>query len=355
MKFNKTITKEQVELIKKLKIIEIEKNRYVICLKFVPDELLRATIELCRNSVTLHMRIEPKDIKRLQNMGIKLNAQEFNTYFYCEYVSEAPINVLEEYGIQSILVGARGNFHEERMGIKKYSIIYNKLMNLVKDIDFNMSDEEKFKIIYKRLSDMLDYDYETIGKNRIYSLENRNKSRNLENAVLLNRTVCVGFAEILKQTLSLVDIKCLICYSLEDKEGVSHAYNIVMLNGKWYNTDLTWDYLNVRKSKRPQYCLKSDMDFTDCDDEHDKIYHVPDDISTPKCYESLDIFREYKQKGKIINLLRKIIEKLLKKPRRNTERNISNLNRKFRESVRVIPTKKEKKKEMKEKEYELLK
>ena len=306
----KFVTESQTDLIKRLKIIKVRDKEYVIQLKKVPDEDLTALIEIARNAKILFLRIEPEDIPRLEAKHIFLNAEEFNSYFYCSTIAEAPIELLEKYGIQRILVGSKNNESARKMGIETYRNIYAQLKAIVADIPSSQREERKFRKVYERLANRMEYDYEAIRPGTTYAKENENSCRNLENAVLKNKAVCVGFAETLKQTLSLIGIESILVYSVEDKDGGSHAYNLVKLHDQWYNADLTWDYKCIRKKLRPRFCLKSDKDFTSCE-EKDKIFHIPEDITTPKCERSIEVFKDYKEEGQFIRkVLRGLIHKI---------------------------------------------
>jgi hypothetical protein len=64
---------------------------------------------------------------------------------------------------------------------------------------------------------------------------------------------CVGYAHAVQYLLDRVGINSMVITGITDK-GASHAWNILDLNGDWYNYDVTWDdpvfetpnYKNVR-------------------------------------------------------------------------------------------------------------
>ena len=310
MREKKRITKSQVDLLRKLKVIKVNDEKYVIQIKKVPDEYLEPLIEIAKDAQILFLRIEPEDIPRLVAKQITLDAEHFNSYFYCSTIAEAPIELLERYGMQSILVGAKNNANVRTMEIETYRSIYQQIKALVSDIPKEEKDVKKFRIIYERLANRLDYDYEAIKEGSAYAEENSDVCRNLENAVLRNKAVCTGFAETLRQTLSLVGIGANIIHSLESKDGNLHAYNLVRIEGKWYNADLTWDYRSIRKKIRPSFCLKSDEDFKKCD-EKDKVFHIPEDITTPKCEESMEVFQDFRKQDFFLQrTIRKVIQKI---------------------------------------------
>lgn len=195
--------------------------------------------------------------------------------------------------MRGVLVGEEENKAARVIDCIKYGFIYTKLKMLVKDISGKLPDVDRFKKVYTRLAYMIDYDEEVVDRSSEYSRENRRPARNMENAVLLNKAVCLGFAETLKQALSLVGIKSRVIKSMYNDEGQGHAYNLVDIDGTWYNADLTWDYQFIRRSIRPKFCLKSDRDFFKCD-FLDRPNHRPDldKNKVPKCNKSLEIYPE---------------------------------------------------------------
>lgn len=299
------ISKEQQELMDKLNIIKINENEYLLPLELVQEELIADCIKLCSIDNRITLLVEPKNVKKIKD--VKTMLEQINICFMCDNISQAPMKLMEEYHVKYVIVGNSENKSVKKMSIDKYRMIYNTIYDIVKDIiPLRLKEKERFKEVYKRLAERMEYDSEALEDNE-YGMRNNHKSRNLENAVLLNKTLCLGFAETLKQTLSLVNIKSIICYSIRGDKGFAHAYNIVRIDNRWYNTDLTLDYINIRQRKRPKYCLKSDKDFLDCSPENIP-YHTPKDSNVPKCKKSLRIFTEYKRnrKNKIRTLLKKL-------------------------------------------------
>lgn len=286
------------------------KNGPVIVLSKVPTEGLQEVIEACRNEEGISIEVNFDDIKRLKGLGIVLNRQEFNAFFHCQTINEAPPSFLARNGIRAILVGDSENKTVEIMDGMKYGFIYTKLKSLVRDIGRNLPEAEKFKEVYTRLAYMLDYDGQILERGSQYSKENRKASRNLENAVLLNKAVCLGYAETLKQTLSLLGIKSRVVRSMYNEDGQGHAYNVVRINGEWYNADLTWDYSNIRRGIRPRYCLKSDRDFLKCD-VFDRPNHKPGQTRNkiPRCRKSLEIYTELEPTPNLVERLNTRVRK----------------------------------------------
>lgn len=222
-----------------------------------------------------------------------MNMKNDDMVLNVDTIAEIDDEIIDKFGIKSVVIGLKENNFAEELSINKYKKIREILDQVVKGIDNNLKDKEKFEIVYTRLANMISYDYEAAENDTEYSKENINRSRNLENGVLLGKCVCVGYAEILKQTLSLVDIESHLIVSQEDKD-TSHAYNIVKIDGKYYNTDLTWDYGYIRAGISPEWCLKSDEDFSK---GNTNLMHMPEKEVKWSCGESyINSYPEQKKK-----------------------------------------------------------
>ncbi len=96
---------------------------------------------------------------------------------------------------------------------------------------------------------------------------------------LINRSsVCQGYAQLTYRMMQEAGIDCRIITGIG--KGVSHAWNIVRLNDKWYNIDCTWDD-PISSDNVPHlehnYFLKSESDFGEHirDEEFNTdIFHV---------------------------------------------------------------------------------
>lgn len=134
----------------------------------------------------------------------------------------------------------------------EYIYIRDTLDRVVTGINPADSDLDKFTTIYTRLADSISYDHDAIRHDdktsALYYSRRMNECRNLKEGIIEGKTVCAGYADILRNALSLVGIRSRLvtgnCETGNDNTG--HAWNQVEIkdehgNGKWYNTDLTWD------------------------------------------------------------------------------------------------------------------
>lgn len=92
----------------------------------------------------------------------------------------------------------------------------------------------KIKQVHDYLIDTIEYDSET----------DSDISHSIYGALINKYAVCDGYAKAFKFILDNIGISCVeICGIAQNSSGVteSHAWNDVLLDGKWYAIDVTWD------------------------------------------------------------------------------------------------------------------
>lgn len=138
------------------------------------------------------------------------------------------------------------------------------------EIGSKSTDYDKLKAIYDWICSNVEYDYD--------HLDNSNyKLQFTAYAALVNKTaVCQGYANLLYRMLleSGVDCRMITCTEYTGGEGGNHAWNIVKINGKWYNVDCTWDATIKQREYQYQYFLKSGSSF---DTDHKRDYEYSTD------------------------------------------------------------------------------
>lgn len=114
-------------------------------------------------------------------------------------------------------------------------------------------DYTKILSIYTFICDTVSYDYENL-ENESYT-----DKFTAETALRDGKAVCQGYALLLYYMLLSVGIDCRIIAGYDAETGGAHAWNIVQLDGAYYNLDSTWDagYYDY------WYFLKSPAAFTD--------------------------------------------------------------------------------------------
>lgn len=112
----------------------------------------------------------------------------------------------------------------------------SKILNIKRSISnwLEGNDVDKIKQIHDYLVDNLEYD-STFSNPNIY---------NLYGAIVNNSTVCEGYAKAFKYLLDSEGIPCIVvCGIAQNSKGEieNHAWNDVLIDGKWYAVDVTWD------------------------------------------------------------------------------------------------------------------
>lgn len=176
--------------------------------------------------------------------------------------------------------------------ISTYVEVRRKLEELVHGIDFNLPDKDKLAQVYTRIGKNIVYDtmaaYPNTSEEKQYAKMQKTNCRNLKNGLLQGKCVCAGYADILRNALSLVGIESLYVSGIA-KEG--HAWNKVKLDGEWYNVDVTWDSPHIREGQAPEYCLKSDD--TIRKSEGKSNFEGPVCISDISQEEIINMFKSY--------------------------------------------------------------
>ena len=122
------------------------------------------------------------------------------------------------------------------------------------DIDCCSSDLEKVEAIYDYVYSHVKYD--SIHKSSEYHLKSTAYAA-LERGI----AGCQGYAVAMYRLLEEAGVDCRVITGMAEYEGESefHAWNIVEVDGTYYNLDITWD---CRLGER-EYFLKGQETFTD--------------------------------------------------------------------------------------------
>lgn len=107
-----------------------------------------------------------------------------------------------------------------------------------KVITAGMTDAEKVKAVHDYLVLNCAYDYENLLRGTIPSV-----SYTAKGALLKKKAVCQGYAESFKLLMDMAGIPCKMVTGTADNGSgyAGHAWNMVKVDGKWYQIDVTWD------------------------------------------------------------------------------------------------------------------
>lgn len=146
--------------------------------------------------------------------------------------------------------------------------LYDKVSEILNQIiKPGMTDYEKELAIHDYIVVHCEYGYIDTSKDYAYRSYG---------ALVQNKAVCNGYAEAMALLMSCVGIENQIVTGTADNE--LHAWNQVCLDGKWYQTDATWDdplpdrgvfagheYFNVTDEIMEMRHTWSQEDFPSCD------------------------------------------------------------------------------------------
>ena len=188
------------------------------------------------------------NILKLINSGSKV--------IYLNNISEFREDCLNENDIVIIKSQDRINYNDYYT-VKMIREIFKVINNIINDVNLQDAEINRFIEIYVKLAKYLSYDKEAYNKKEYteYVLEKATTSRNLI-GLLTGNCICTGYADILFNVLSCVNIESKILTSID------HSFNKVKINNKWYYCDLTLDSKNIVDNKL-QYCLLSKKEFED--------------------------------------------------------------------------------------------
>ena len=109
----------------------------------------------------------------------------------------------------------------------------------------NGSDYDKEKYVHDRLAEMNDYRFNSLDQSA-YS------------ALIGGETICAGYSKAFSYILTQMGIPCYVCAG---SAGGPHGWNIVCLDGEYYNVDITWDDTEPNRICNYDYFNKSDSDY----------------------------------------------------------------------------------------------
>ena len=215
----------------------------------------------------------------------QLNIKDFDLTIQMDKVSELKEDrlnkLVKNYKIKEILLGQIPYLSKEDMYLyeimsKMYGIEsskklelekLNKVTNDIYTIDEYIRILHKFDEILNQLSiqDKIDgfykiFDY--ISNNVSYDEDGVEHTliinQNLIGPVFNGKSVCEGYSKFLQQMLSLIDVESIVVQGGGRKEEGGHVWNQVLIDGKWYNADVTAASYSLHHGEQVKTCLVKD-------------------------------------------------------------------------------------------------
>lgn len=121
---------------------------------------------------------------------------------------------------------------EEALKIKEE--IEPKYKEIIREAEKYRSDEKKVKYVHDKLIEISTY----TG----YTYSQKNKFQSFVSIFETGDTVCAGYSYGFKFIMDNLGIPSISVENIDSTDSSqSHIWNKVLLNGKWYNLDITWD------------------------------------------------------------------------------------------------------------------
>lgn len=121
-----------------------------------------------------------------------------------------------------------GNYlYEETEKERRSRLIESAADSILKGVPDTEDEYEKVKYLYDTIVNHTEY--------RLSSVDNQN----ICSVFMQGESVCQGYAKALQYLLQKLNMECvLVLGTVTGGEG--HAWNLVLINNKWYHVDATW-------------------------------------------------------------------------------------------------------------------
>ena len=203
--------------------------------------ILKHFDEIKQNSNVNQIIVSTNDIR-------KLGKQEIDKI-------EKLTNVI---GVKFDWENINGEHQRNIVSMDEYSNILTKLQKYSKIANRGRNQLEKFLIAYYLIGKNVKYEFDEDGES-----SRNSDAHSIKGAIINKKAVCEGYSEALSQLLNLLEIKnkCITGKSTGKLKDSKHVWNQVLIDGKWYNCDITNDSANINDNRRFDFCLVSDNDF----------------------------------------------------------------------------------------------
>ena len=127
---------------------------------------------------------------------------------------------------------------------------------------WNATDYQKIKGVYDWMTENINYDHEWDDEEN----DDAHYRHTAHAAIIERKVVCQGIASLFYRLMLELDVDCRYIVGMGNSPGSSerHAWNIVALNGKYYNVDATWD-LGLTGYYRNFLCTETNFAWHDRD------------------------------------------------------------------------------------------
>ena len=146
-------------------------------------------------------------------------------------------------------------YYSEEQAIELKNEVQTVYISIIEKANTYRNDEDKVKFVYDKLIKMGTYtNDENVDSGKYQSFISIFKD---------GKTVCSGFSYAFKFIMDNLGIESNIIIDIQDEIKDSHMWNMVKLNDKWYNLDITYDDSSTEELGYPtyDYYLKNNDEF----------------------------------------------------------------------------------------------
>lgn len=160
------------------------------------------------------------------------------------------------------------SYHET---IAETQVVNSQVQSIVSKLDLNQ------KTTYDKVKTIHDY----IVKNVSYDTTCQNYSA--YSALIKRTSVCNGYALLAYKMLTYANIPCKYVTGYVTSNGTKqeHAWNLVNVDGNWYNMDITWDDMDKNDEILYTYFLKGSEEFNNDHIRHERYNYAAFQIMCP--------------------------------------------------------------------------
>ena len=147
------------------------------------------------------------------------------------------------------------------------------------------SDYDKIRIVYEYLIDTTEYDTASPD------------NQNIQSALLSRKSVCAGYSRAFQYILHRMGLFCTYVTGRTENGG-EHAWNIVRIDGNYYNVDVTWGdpLFAASQGENVTELDNKNYNYLCCTDEELYQTHIPAErFDLPGCTD--DSYNYYKRNG----------------------------------------------------------
>lgn len=200
-----------------------------------------------------------------------LDSQEYEKVFNLLYRQESSFFYLDtQYFLSDKMSEAKMIYHISKEEKQDYQREINeKVLPILEAVSQKKTEYEKILYIH---------DY--LAKNCQYSQNDEPNMNTIYGCLVNNLSQCEGYAKTLLYLARESGLSAMTVVG-QTNDGVNHEWNIVRIDGKYYNIDLTWnDPLSEEDTGRQWYLY-----FNVRDDEINNITHFPsgNNYTPPEC------------------------------------------------------------------------